>query len=318
MSTTPDQAADAMLLALTEVIKGATSPEIQQAQAMLLRRLAEQGDVIPSRLPAPKNVTEVGGWFNLLSTLGETTMRRDMVASALGLAATPPGVTQHATPPLALTSLVNDRTSPDMTLTVTVRSDLAATLATARADVHAAGGMLPLWSPPAALPAATGATGAPPDPLPYLGREVWIAPTAALVAPETDPVVVARLAADPPGYTVGIRVSDGTAGAVKGAWSALVYDEIGQAFVERAIGELSVLPLPAVLAPTPFTATRLGAPPVSRGDYGWARLVATAGLVPGASTLGEELGLVWTGDQIGASVYAGHVLAVWDGHAFVG
>ena len=76
MSTETDQGADAVLLALTEVIKGATSPEIQQAQAMLLRRLAQQGDVIPSRIPAPRNVTEVGGWFNLLGEMNENARER--------------------------------------------------------------------------------------------------------------------------------------------------------------------------------------------------------------------------------------------------
>ena len=81
MSTQPDAAEDALVLALTEVIKGATSPEIQSAQAMLLRRLATQGDVIPSRIPAPRNITEVGGYLNLLETLGETRMRRDMLGS---------------------------------------------------------------------------------------------------------------------------------------------------------------------------------------------------------------------------------------------
>ena len=33
---------------------------MMQAQAFLLRRLALEGDVVPSRLPAPLNVSEMG------------------------------------------------------------------------------------------------------------------------------------------------------------------------------------------------------------------------------------------------------------------
>lgn len=316
MTTDTDPAADAVLLALTEVIKGATGPEIQQAQAMLLRRLAQQGDVIPSRIPAPLNVTEVGGWFNLLSNLGETSMRHDMMASALGLAGSPPISVAPAVPTMSLTALANDRTVPDAMLAVTVRSDLAPSLQAAIADLHAAGGSLPLWSPPPALPAAAAGSSPPPSPLPWLGREVWVAPNAALIDPEIDPVVVARQTADDPGYRTLVRVATGTAGALSGAWDALVWDEIGRVFVERPVAAATLLPLQTVMAATTFHTDAIKQVPSGRGDVTWGRLTATAGLVPGVSRLGDELAYVWSSDAISASVWATHLDDLWDGQAF--
>ncbi len=322
--TTTDPASDAVLLALTEVIKGATSPEIQQAQAMLLRRLATQGDVIPSRIPAPLNITQVGGYFNLLTDLHEDRMRTEMLGAALGLATGAQDVPLgDPVPPMTLTALVNDRpTGPagvSVPLAVSVRSDLATALSTAVANLHAVSGLLPLWSPPVALPAATSATTSPPDPMPYLGREVWLAPTAALTDPATDPIVLGRAATDTtPGYRVGVRVADGTPGATTLDWTALVFDVIGNGFVERAIGQTSLLPVETALLATPFSTHPIAAAPASRGDYTWARLTATVGLVPGASRLGDELALVWTSGQITQSAYAAHVDAVWDGTTFAG
>jgi len=322
MSTQPDAAEDALVLALTEVIKGATTPEIQAAQALLLRRLATQGDVIPSRIPAPRNITEVGGYLNFLETLGETQMRRDMLGATLGLATggLEPSV-GSAVPPLRLTAVANHRPAGDagaqVPLSVGVREDLAPGLVAALVDLQAAGGMLPLWSPPPALPAPTGGTAGPPDPLPYLGRQVWVAPSAATVDPENDPVVLGRAASDAaPGYRLGIRVADGTPGATTEQWTGLVWDSVGMGFVERNLGSAPMLPIETALAATVFGARRVPVAPTGRADYGWARLTATAGLLPGASRLGDELALTWSGDDIRSSTFAPHLDATWDGTRF--
>jgi hypothetical protein len=322
MSTQPDAAEDALVLALTEVIKGATSPEIQSAQALLLRRLATQGDVIPSRIPAPLNITEVGGYLNFLETLGETQMRRDMLGSTLGLATggLEPSA-GSAVPPLRLTAVANHRPAgaagAEVPLSVGVREDLAPALVAALVDLRAAAGMLPLWSPPSALPAPTGGTGAPPNPLLYLGRQVWVAPTAATVDPENDPVVLGRAASDAaPGYRLGIRVADGTPGAATEQWTGLAWDPVGRGFVERDLGAVPMLPMETALAGAVFVARRVPVAPTGRGDYEWARLTAVAGLLPGASRLGDELALVWSGEDIRSSAYASQLDATWDGTRF--
>jgi hypothetical protein len=312
-------ASDALLLALTDAIRSATGPDIQAAQALLLRRLATEGDVIPSRIPAAKNVTEAAGWYNLLTDLGETEMRREMLASVLGLASSP--FTDEggaAAPPMRFTSIPNDRPlgpgGASVPLTVTARSDLAAGLQTALSTVHADGGILPLWSPLMALPPASTAL---PDPMPYLGRAVWLAPTAALSDPTTDPLVLGRTTTDPgAGYRVGVRVGAGTAAAAVLDWTGLVFDTIGNAFVAREIGTVGLLPIDAALTGTPFVAHPIAAAPSSRADLSWARLVAVAGLVPGVSRLEDELAVLWSSDAIAASAFATHVNAVWNGTAF--
>ena len=38
----------------------------QDYQDLILKRIAEETDVKPSRIPAPLNITEVGGYFNLI------------------------------------------------------------------------------------------------------------------------------------------------------------------------------------------------------------------------------------------------------------
>ena len=82
----PSQAAvDGLLASLSDVIKRATSPDVQAAQALLLRRLAVEGDVIPSRLPSPRNITEMGGYLNLVTQLGRDDLRAQMLAALLGV-----------------------------------------------------------------------------------------------------------------------------------------------------------------------------------------------------------------------------------------
>lgn len=326
-STTPeptDPTEDTVLSALTDVIRGATTPEIQEAQAMLLRRLAVEGDVIPSRMDAPDNVTKVGGYFNLLTDLAMTDMRRQMLGSVLGLASDvsiPPA--GGSTPPMRFTTFANDvPPGPEGTTvapTVAVRSDLAAPVQAAIATLHTEGGLLPLWSPPTALPPGPGGPVTAPDPMPYLGRALWVAPTVAMVDPDTDPIVLGRASTDPgTDYRIGVRVSAGTVGAPTVDWIGLVWDSVGGAFVERDLGTVTMLAIEDALTGTAFAAHHSAAAPSSQGALAWARLVAVGGLVPGASKLGDELALLWSADEIAQSIYSTHLDALWDGTTFTG
>jgi hypothetical protein len=78
---------DPVIAALINIIATGTSPQVLALQQALLRRMLLEGDVIPSRIPAPRNISEVGGYINLLGTLGQTTVRTEVLASALGVAA---------------------------------------------------------------------------------------------------------------------------------------------------------------------------------------------------------------------------------------
>lgn len=317
-------AVDGLLASLTDVIRSATSPDVQAAQALLLRRLALEGDVIPSRLPAPRNITEIGGYLNLVTSLGRDDLRTQMLTAVLGVAGPSPlaGWDMPA-PQLALVPVANDRPSGAAGATVTasvfVRTDLAEGLRSALNSVHAAGGMLPLWSPaPVLPPASPGVVGAaPPDPLLYLGRALWVAPFAALTNPASDPVVVGRTATDPgTGYRLALRVSSSTPQAPPADWTALQWDQGSSTMVDVHLGTAELLPLDLMLAPAGYAPPSSIGRPQSRTDYAWARLVNAAGLVPGITSLRDELSLVYSAAAIVGGVFATIADWIWDGTAF--
>ena len=146
-TTGPSQAAvDGLLASLSDVIKSATSPDVQAAQVLLLRRLALDGDVIPSRLPSPRNITEIGGYLNLVTQLGRDDLRTQMLTALLGVAGRSPlAGWEMPAPPLALVPVANDRPSgaagSSVTASVFVRADLAEGLRSALQSIHAAGGI---------------------------------------------------------------------------------------------------------------------------------------------------------------------------------
>ena len=52
-----------------KLLEQETSQEIMALKQMILRRIAQESDIRPSRIPAPRNITEIGGYFNLLMKL---------------------------------------------------------------------------------------------------------------------------------------------------------------------------------------------------------------------------------------------------------
>src|SRR5947209_19360545 len=110
MADTATTGFDMVLGAIAELLKTGASPDILEAQRLLLRRLALEGDVLPSRVPAPRNITEVGGYINLLTTLGQAATRDQMLAAALGVAGPTPGSILGELPaPVGLAPHHNDR-----------------------------------------------------------------------------------------------------------------------------------------------------------------------------------------------------------------
>ncbi len=99
-----------MVASLLGILQGATSPDAMEAQNILLRRLALQGDVVPSRVPAPRNITEIGGYFNLLQTLQQPDMLSQVLAAILGVAGPTPALGWISNnQPLAFLQMTNDR-----------------------------------------------------------------------------------------------------------------------------------------------------------------------------------------------------------------
>jgi len=223
---TGSPAADA-LASLIEIMRSANSPEMWQAQTVLLRRLALQGDVVPSRVPAPKNITEIGGYLNLLGKLDEPEMRAQTLAGILGVAGPNPPLGWTSTlPPLTMTAIANDRPEgawqPLIPLTVQIRSDFATALQQALTSIRERGGTLPLMAPPSALPPAGLGVTAPEDVLPYLGRVLQIVPGTALTDPAVDPIVLARAQASSDPFAAASRVlAPGTVAVPAANWDAL-------------------------------------------------------------------------------------------------
>ena len=85
---------EVMSAALADYLKSETSPQVQEMKLKLLQKMVEETEVKPTRIPAPQNITEIGGYYNLLE---QTVRERDelqeerikmqlaMIASALGL-----------------------------------------------------------------------------------------------------------------------------------------------------------------------------------------------------------------------------------------
>src|SRR5207253_9484342 len=114
-----------------DILKTAVSPDALEAQNIILRRIALQGDVIPSRVPPPRNITEIGGYLNLLTNLNELDMRSQVLAGILGVAGPNPPLGWISTStPLDFSPLVNDRpkgaAQASLPVTVPIRSDFIA------------------------------------------------------------------------------------------------------------------------------------------------------------------------------------------------
>ena len=195
--TTTNVLESQILGALVYMLQSATTPEALQAQTIMMRRLALQSDITGSRVPAPANITEIGGYLNLLDTLQQPEIRAQTLTAILGVAGPNPPLGWLSTkPPLSMVALSNDRpegaAQPAIPLTISVRVDFVAALQGTITTLHDQGCDLPLLSPTLVLPQAGPGVTPPEDVLAILGRVLWMVPGVALQDPATDPIVLAR------------------------------------------------------------------------------------------------------------------------------
>jgi hypothetical protein len=311
-----------VMSALADILRSGTDPEVLEAQRILLRRIALEGNIVDSRIPAPKNITEVGGYVNLLTTLGHTDIRTQMLASALGVAgpATPIGLSGEGAP-LAFINLANDRpqgpAQPTFATTFTVRSDLADATAQALQRIRGAGCALPLSTPPRVLPAATPGRVLQPDLLVLLGRVLQVAPSALLSDPSADPVAIARRETDPPDrWQLVAREIDGESRVAFASWLAYQATDTNIAIMPPA--QRQYLPIAQILADAGWYPTEPFAAPASIAAQGsLPRLLNVTGLVRGQTLLGDELLLLYARPTVMASALAGMMSWIWNGTAFV-
>ncbi len=321
----PDPVFTPVMDAIVELIRSGARPEVLEAQHLLLQRLATQGDVFPSRIPPPLNITEVGGYLNLLERAGERAMRLSALGSALGVAGPPtaPAVVTGA-PLIPFVDVPNDRPAgpaqPSIPPLLAIRADFHAPFLAASQVIHSAGCLLPLRTPRAVLPVAhpnVTPTNLNADAvLAALGRTLEVFPGNVLVDPAADALAIARpeTPATEPFRLVACELDSGTLVAeanwvAKRATDSSVDDD--PPALARYLEVAPPMQAAGWIHPAPDE------PPTSLQSRGTlVRFVNVTGLVTGETTLGAELALLHTPAAIAQSVLMPFTAWVWNGTAF--
>jgi hypothetical protein len=302
------------------LIENATSAEALQAQNIILQRIALQGDVVPSRVQPPANITEIGGYLNLLGTLKQTEMQTEVLAGILGVAGpTPQLAWTGAVTPLSFVWLANDRpqgaAQPTIPVSIQVRSDFMNPLQQALSSLHQQGCLLPFLSSPATLPLTQlTAPSAQPDPLLYIGRVLLLAGATALVNPASDALALIRSGTSGPFQIAANALGTGASAVAAANYQALSCS--ASACTVVALTGARMVPLGPVLANAGFYSPDPLPQPTSSGDSAWSRLTNITGLVAGQTKLGDELSLLYPWSMIASSVFASAVNWIWNGSVF--
>lgn len=305
---------------LLNMLQTATSPDALEAQSIVLRRMALEGDVIPSRVQAPTKISEIGGYVNLLESLHQPEMLSQTLAGILGVAGPNPAPGWTSSVPLAMVPVANDRppgaAQKTIPLTFFVRSDFVSAMQAALNYLHQRGCSLPVAaSPSIRLPAAAPGATPPADILPYLGRTLDLVLAAALNDPATDPLLLDR----PSGTTGPFGIAANVISAASVAVTPANYDALkctSSACSTVALTNTSLVEVAPVLAQAGFYTVEPLAQPANSNDGAWAHFTNITGLVTGTTKLGDELGLLYDSNAIANSVFAGFLDWVWNGTTF--
>jgi len=303
------------------IIQNAMSPDAMEAQNIILRRIALEGDVTGSRVPPPRNITEIGGYLNFLATTNQPEMRSEVLAGILGVAGANPPLGWIATtkPAVSFISIQNDRppgaAQSSIPVSIFVRSDFADPLKAAIKSLHDQGATLPLQSGPVTLPLATPGAQIPNDILPYLGRAVYVAPAAALSDPTTDSIAIVRKSGTTNPYELAARaLTTGTVAVTPDNYDAVKCTSTASSTVTLTGAKLVLLATP--LANAGFYEASPLPMPANLNDMAWTRLTNTTGLIKGTTKLAQELAQLYGWSDIANSVFAQMLDAVWDGTTF--
>jgi hypothetical protein len=305
---------------LLDVVRNAASPDAAQAQVLMLRRLALEGDVVGSRIPAPRNISEIGGYLNLLADLAQPELRSQMLAGILGVSGPNPQLGWFTSQPqLSWVTLPNDRpqgsAQSSIPLAFAVRSDFLGAVQVALKSLRDQGCEVPILTQARPLPPAGPGAQAPSDLLPYLGRTLDLVPSAALADPDADPLALARQGTG--AYQVVARmITAGTVAVAPAPWTALKCDATSCTETPAPAAGRAYVPIAPLLAKAGFYAPNPLVTPTSNADRSWSRLVNVTGLVPGLTNLGDELTLLFGSATIAASALATVQGWVWNGTTF--
>ena len=70
---------------LIKLLDNETSSESIALKNLIIKRIALEGDVKPARIPAPLNITQIGGYINLMEQLNLSRLQERTLTSILGL-----------------------------------------------------------------------------------------------------------------------------------------------------------------------------------------------------------------------------------------
>lgn len=316
--------------ALVAILQSANSPEMLQAQQMLIRRMVLSGDVVPSRIPPPLNITEIGGYLNLLEVLEQPELRAQALASIFGVAGPNPPLGWFPEGPVLFYAMrQNDRPAGPMQAAIPthyfIRSDFAIALDTAVGKIHSAGCQLPIMSRARYLPPSTPHAVDQQQPLPpvvdmldYIGRVLTFVPSAALVDPDTDPLALARIESSSDLQVVArqLDTSAPEAGTVSPAnWVAWKCNSLS--CQETPATSRPYLPLgPIMNAAGWYQQQSLSAPESLVKPGNWSRWTNITGLVAGVTRYGDELSLLYTQQEIAMSSLRERLNWIWNGTEF--
>jgi hypothetical protein len=320
MAETASTAEDRALDALTKILESAISPDMLDAQKIILRRLALAGDLFPSRVPPPLNISEVGGYLNLL--VEEPVLRAQVLAAALGVAGpNPPLGWEAALPAVYLAARANDRpagtSQPTIPLQFFVRSDFASALDAALTAIHDRGCTLPILSASRPLPPATPGATPPDDLLPYIGRVLELVPATALNDPATDPIGVGEPGGGGPLQVLTRQLDTSAPNASDVGSAAWDLWSCTTSACTQASFTGAYLPLAPLLNAAGWYQPTLTAPTTLTDAGGWNRWTNVAGLVGNMTRFGDELALLHSPGAIAQSSVRERLEWVWDGSTFV-
>jgi len=304
--------------ALIDVLKTSNDPEIIKTQQMLLRRLATSGDLTMSRNPAPKNITDVGGYLNLLDT--DPAMKKTFISSLLGIP-TPLDELEWTLdePSIPYVSIDNNRPAgaaqASLPLTLKMRFDFSDHFIKARKKLNQLNCQLPLVADQPQLPSSVLITDQL-DMLQLMGRKLDIMPGTLLVNPEEDPIAIAKLESDNGTYyQLVLREQGETQNVEEKSWVTLKLEN--GVIKEQAPSNRRYKPIETIMAEAGWYIKDKTQIPTSLTDLGgFDSFINTTGLIKDKTKVVHELDLLYTGHAITTSKLVDQLNSIWNGEKF--
>ncbi|HJU11831.1 MAG TPA: hypothetical protein VJ728_13190, partial [Candidatus Binataceae bacterium] len=153
------------------------------------------------------------------------------------------------------------------------------------------------------------------DPLQHLGRVLTLCTAVALNDPASDPLVLARASgSSDPFQAAANSINAATTAVPAGNYDALQVSS--GSFQTVSLMGAHLVYLNPVLATAGFYPANPLPQPSSPADTAWAKFTNVTGLIPGKTRLSDEMAMLYSWKEIGASIFSDMTTYVWDGNAF--